>query len=103
MTEPSRPKPSRLDPHAAKTRRGGPDRITVALFAAAAFSLLFAFLTLQLSSASTRTGKPVIVRRIYETRVVERAPAGAKGGTSVTQSSSAAYPTAAAPVTGSSR
>ena len=86
------------------TERRGPDRVTVALFASAAFVLLFAFLALQLSSASRRAPKTVLLRRVYETTVIERAPAGANGGTSVTQqSSSSPYTTAGAPVTGSSR
>lgn len=91
MTEPTR-----------ERRDRGPDRITVALFAAAAFLLVFSFLTLQLGGAATPHRKPLLIRRVYETTVIERAPAGAPGGTSVSSSSSS-YASAGAPVTGSSR
>jgi hypothetical protein len=77
--------------------------VTVALLAAAAFLLVLAFLTLQLGGLAAGGTRPMLVRRIYETTVVERVPAGTPGGTSVTQSSSTPYSTGAVPVTGSSR
>jgi hypothetical protein len=83
--------------------RKGVDRLTVALLAAAAFLLVFAFLTVQLSSATAKRQRTVVVRRIYETRVVEKAVGGARGGTTVTQLSSGAYSAPLPASTGSSR
>lgn len=84
------------------TPRKGPDRVTVTLLSAAAFLLVFSFLTLRLGSATPPRHKPLLIRRVYETTVIERAPAGAPGGTSVSSSSSS-YASGGAPVTGSSR
>jgi len=99
--------PSVIDP--ARRARGGPDRITVALFSLTAFLLVLALLGTQLSRASSLKAPartPVLLRRIYATTVVERVlPAGVghAGGTSISQSvsgsSSGSLAVAAAPVT----
>jgi hypothetical protein len=85
---------------------GGPDRLTVTLFSVAAFLLVVALLGSQLSSASGGPvrRRPVVVRRIYRTTVLEKvlpAGSGSRDGATVTQSSSAPSVEAAptAPVT----
>ncbi|HYM46277.1 MAG TPA: hypothetical protein VES65_09000 [Solirubrobacteraceae bacterium] len=92
----------------ARSARGGPDRITVALFSATAFLLVLALLGTQLSrGSSTRAAArtPVLIRRIYRTTVVERVlptGSGGAGGRSVSQSvsgSSEPPAPAVAPVT----
>lgn len=92
----------------SKRVRGGPDRFTVAMASLAAFLLVLALLGTQLSSTSSgqEAARPALIRRIYETTVVERVlPAGAGGGgggPSVTQSvsgSSAPLTSTAVPVT----
>jgi len=110
MTEqlaPDRPIPAALAGVAARTRhRGSPDRITIGLLATTAFLLVLALLGSQLPSFSGEQAhrRPVIVRRVYRTTVLESvlpAGGGPKGGTTVTQSTSGApaVETAAAPVT----
>ncbi len=84
-------------------RASGPDRLTVWLLAGAAFLAVLALLAGQLRAGPSRTAAAsvVVVRRIYETRIVETVPSagGGAGGTSVSQSvSSSAAPTASAPV-----
>ena len=68
----------------------GPDRLTVALFAAAGFLAVLALLAWQMNSSPAGPApRPVIVmRRVYETRIVEtiRRSAPGTGGTSVSQS-----------------
>jgi hypothetical protein len=89
-------------------RRGGsgPDRITVALLALAGFLAVLALLAWQLSSSAAILGaRPAIVlRRVYETTVIETIPGAGSGGgrSSVTQSvssSGASYTSGAAPTT----
>lgn len=85
------------------------DRPTIALFSLAGFLVVLALLGSQLGvaghAASVRP-REVLVRRIYQTTVVERVPSSAKAGSSagsstVTQSvsGSTSIPAAAAPVT----
>ena len=82
------------EPRAVRGRsrrsRSGPDRLTVALFATAGFLVLLALLAWQMSPSAAGGGqRPVIViRRVYETRIVEtiRRSAPGTGGTSVSQS-----------------
>ena len=86
-------------------KRFGPDRLTVALLTVSAFLLVFAMLATQLRAAPAPAHhRVVLIRRIYETRVVQtqggQGAAGAAGGNSVTQSvSSSGATTAAAPTT----
>ncbi len=84
--------------------RGGPDRVTVVLFSLTAFLLVFALLLSQLTLTGSKaaTHASVLIRRIYQTTVVERVPAGARGAgsTSTSQSvSGSASPLPAAPLT----
>jgi hypothetical protein len=84
-------------------RTSGPDRLTVWLVAGAAFLAVLALLAGQLRARTSRTAAApvVVVRRIYETRIVETVPSagGAAAGTSVSQSvSSSGAPAASAPV-----
>jgi hypothetical protein len=96
-------------PRPGGRRASGPDRLTVVLVSIAAFLLVLALLADQLRSSSTPLARrPVIVlRRVYETRIVETArgfSAAGAGGTSVTQSvsSSGSAAAPAAPTTRSS-
>lgn len=79
------------------------DRLTIAMASLAAFLIVLALLATQLGHADTRhsSARAVLVRRIYETTVVERVPAAsaAHGTSSVTQSVSAAGAAPATPVT----
>jgi hypothetical protein len=112
MSEPIAPTPQAPSAPPARTpgarRRGGPDRVTVALSSLAAFLLVLAVLATQLHARPVATHRgTVLLRRIYRTTVIERVlPAGtggAAGGTSVSQSvsgsSAGALPAAALPVT----
>jgi hypothetical protein len=81
------------------------DRLTVALLTLATFFVLLGFLAKEVESSSTGPARrPVtVLRRVYETRVIETIPPGTNvrgGATSVTQSvSGSASPVAAAPTT----
>lgn len=79
------------------------DRLTIAMGSLAAFLIVLALLATQLGHASPThpSARAVLVRRIYETKVVERVPAAsaAHGTSSVTQSVSAAGAPPATPVT----
>ncbi len=94
-------------PASARRRRAsaGPDRVTVLLGSVAAFLAMLAILAGQFghSSSSAKGAAAVVLRRVYETRVIETIPPGAAapaGGTSVSQSmSSSGAVAAAAPVT----
>lgn len=81
------------------------DRLTIAAVSLAAGLIVLALLATQLSHAGPNrpAARAVLLRRIYQTTVVERVPPSASGATppstsSVTQSSSGAG-TALAPVT----
>jgi hypothetical protein len=84
-TEPAaavnRPRPGR------RKAASGPDRLTVLLLTLAVFLGVLALLASQLrATGSAAASRPVVVlRKVYETRVVTTVP-GAGGGTSVTQS-----------------
>jgi len=81
------------------------DRPTIALFSLAGFLVVLALLGSQLGvggHAASARPREVLVRRIYQTTVVERVPRSATAGSSaVTQSvsGSTSIPAAAAPVT----
>jgi hypothetical protein len=98
-------------PSGAHTRargRSGPDRLTVALLALAGFLTVLALLAAQLNSdaVNVRASRAIVLRRVYETRVVETISGpGSRGGRSVTQSvssSGSSYTSGAAPSTRSS-
>ena len=84
-------------------RSAGPDRITIYLLSLGAFLAVLALMAWQLRSAPTPPARPVVVlRRVYETRVVETVVGAAKGSGGVTQSvssSGTATPVASAPTT----
>jgi hypothetical protein len=71
-------------------RVGGPDGVTVTMLTVAGFLLVLALLAWQMrsSSAAAPPHRVVVVRRVYETRVVETVVGGRgqTGGSSVTQS-----------------
>jgi len=90
----------------ARRRASGPDRVTVALLAVAGFLAVLALLAWQMSSSAANAGgRPAIVlRRVYETTVIEtiRGPGSGAGGSSVTQSvssSGSSYASGALPTT----
>ena len=79
----------------------GPDRVSVVLVSLAAFLVVLALLAGQLRASPPRVSKqPVIVlRRVYQTTVVETVP-GPGSGTSVSQSvSSSGSSSSATPTT----
>ncbi len=92
---------------ATTTRVGKPgaalaDRLTVGLLTLAAVFVVLAFLAWEMRSAPASRARPVVVmRRVYETRVVETIVGGSHASTSVsgTVSSSAPMSAAALPVT----
>lgn len=79
------------------------DRLTIAMGSLAAFLVVLALLATQLGHASPAhpSARAVLVRRIYETKVVERVPAAssARSSNSVTQSVSGTGAVATSPVT----
>ena len=81
----------------------GADGVTVTLLTLAAFLAIFALLAWQVRSAPAQSRHRVIVlRRVYETRVVETVIGAARGGSTVTQSTSSSAPASsvsAAPTT----
>jgi hypothetical protein len=82
-------------------KRFGPDRLTLALLTVSAFLFVLAMLATQLQAApAPARHRVVLIRRIYQTRVVQtiqgHGSAGATGGSSVTQSVSSSGATAAA-------
>jgi hypothetical protein len=83
----------------ARTRYG-PDRLTVVLLTVSAFLFVLALLAAQIQAAPA-PARPhvVLIRRVYQTRVVEtisgQAGAGATGGNVVTQAVSSSGSTVA--------
>lgn len=81
----------------------GPDRVTVMLVTLTVFLVILAGLAWQMRSVSGRPAhRMVVVRRVYETRVIETVVGAPGGGSSVTQSvssSGSAAPLASAPTT----
>jgi hypothetical protein len=85
----------------ATRRHGAVDRLTVMLFATAAFLVVLAVLTSELDTVPMRP-TVVVIRRVYRTTVVETVLGQRGGGTSVSRStaSSGSMPTTlAAPTT----
>lgn len=89
-----------------RSTAAGPDGVTVMLLTLAAFLAILAVLAGQVRSAPAPLRHRVIVlRRVYETRVVETIIGGGRGGSTVTQSTSSSAPASsvsAAPTTRSS-
>ena len=70
----------------AARRTAGPDRVTVWLLSVAAFLVVLALMAWQFRPAGPKRSAPVVVlRRVYETRVVETV-IGPSKGTGVSQS-----------------
>jgi hypothetical protein len=81
----------------------GPDRITVLLVTLTVFLVILAGLAWQVRSAPRPPAhRVVVVRRVYETRVVETV-VGASGGSSVTQSVSSSGSASALPAAATTR
>lgn len=84
-----RPARQRPDGARAPARRGStlPDRASVVLFSLAAFLAVLALLAWQLRASAPRAASPriLLVRRVYETTVIETIR-GSGSGTSVSQS-----------------
>ena len=87
---------------ARPARHAGPDRTSLALFSLTAFLLVLALLgtQLQVPRPAAAAPRPVIVRRVYITTVVEKVPAGVSAPpprSTVTQSATPAPASAPAP------
>ena len=84
----------------------GPDRLSSGLFALAGFLAVLALLAWQLKAAPTATTRPVVLlRRVYQTRIIETVHGPARGAPAVSQSvssSGSAAPLPPAPPTTSS-
>jgi hypothetical protein len=95
-------RPPRTNPdHRRQRPAAGPDRFAVLFLTIAAFLAVLALLASQLRASAPAIPKPVVVlRRIYETRVVETikgSGSASPSGTSVTQVSSGGSPAASVP------
>lgn len=76
-----------------RSRAAEPDRVAVAILAVAGFLAVLALLAWQLRApASPRARTMILVRRVYETRVIETVVGAPQHGSSVTQSVSSAAP-----------
>lgn len=84
-------------------RSGAPDRLTVVIYAVAAFLAVLALLAWQVRAAPIRQARQlVVVRRVYDTRIVETIVGRPGIGSSTTQSissSGSSPPLGAAPAT----
>ncbi len=70
-------------------RAGGPDGVTVTMLTLAAFLGILSLMAWQLRAAPSSPARGmIVVRRIYQTRVIETVVGGPSAGTSVTQSAS---------------
>jgi hypothetical protein len=82
------------------------DRVSCALFVLAAFLVVLALLAWQLKSSGGASSRSVILlRRIYQTRVIDTVPGPSRAAPAVTQSvssSGSAPPLSAPPTTSSS-
>lgn len=86
-----RPAPGGTNGPGRAAAGGGSDRVTVVLFTLAAFLAVLALLAWQLGAASVRHRAAVtVLRRVYETTVVETVVGAGRAGSSVTQSTSSA-------------
>lgn len=83
-------------------RRQGPDRLTVILFATAAFLAVLALLISQLHPAAAKP-RVVVVRRLYQTTVVETILGQRAAATSVSRSTSSTGGEATAPLAPTTR
>jgi hypothetical protein len=83
----------------------GPDTVTVTMLTVAGFFVILALLAWQVRSVPARPARRVIVmRRVYETRIVETVVGGSRrGGGSITQSVSGSVPASSLSVTALTR
>ena len=82
----------------------GPDRITVMLLTLTVFLVILAVLAWQMRSAPARpVHRMVVLRRVYETRVVETVAGAAGVAGSVTQSVSSSGSAAGTPAAATTR
>ena len=82
----------------------GPDRITVMLLTLTVFLVILAVLAWQMRSAPARpVHRMVVLRRVYETRVVETVVGAAGVAGSVTQSVSSSGSAAGTPAAATTR
>jgi hypothetical protein len=85
-------------------RATGPDRITVMLLTVTVFLVILGALAWQMRSAPARPRHRIVVlRRVYETRVVETVVGAPGGGSSVTQSVSSSGSASALPAAPTTR
>jgi hypothetical protein len=85
-------------------RATGPDRITVMLLTLTVFLVILAALAWQVRSVPARPrSRTVVVRRVYETRVVETVVGAQGGGSGVTQSVSSSGSSSALPAAPTTR
>jgi hypothetical protein len=85
-------------------RTTGPDRITVMLLTLTVFLVILGALAWQMRSVPRRPAHRIVVlRRVYETRVVETVVGPAGGGSSVTQSVSSSGSASGLPVAPTTR
>ena len=82
----------------------GPDRITVMLLTVTVFLVILAVLAWQMRSAPARpVHRMVVLRRVYETRVIETVVGAAGVAGSVTQSVSSSGSAAGVPAAATTR
>jgi hypothetical protein len=85
-------------------RATGPDRVTVMLMTLTVFLVILGALAWQMRSAPARPAHRIVVlRRVYETRVVETVVGAAGGRSSVTQSVSSSGSGSAVPAAPTTR
>jgi hypothetical protein len=81
-----------------RANEAGPDRLTVMLLTLTVFLVMVAVLAWQMRSAPPRpVRRMVVLRRVYETRVIETVAGATGGGSSVTQSVSSSGSASAPP------
>jgi hypothetical protein len=81
-------------------RRRGADPLTTAFTALAVFLLLLAFLAVQLRAGSASGAhRVVLIRRVYQTKVIETVPGGGSGSSSLVSQSVGGTSSMSAPAT----
>jgi hypothetical protein len=85
-------------------RAAGPDRVTVMLLTLTVFLIILGALAWQMRSVSARpVRRMVVLRRVYETRVIETVVGATGDGSSVTRSVSSSGSAAALPAAPTTR
>jgi hypothetical protein len=92
------------NPRRATAAAAGPDRITVMLLTLTVFLVILAVLAWQMRSVPAQpVHRVVVLRRLYETRVVETVVGATGGASSVTQSVSSSGSAAGLPAAATTR